>query len=518
MPNHILRFLKFIKSGNDKGIFHWDKLIIQKELGVSKGKTDSIIKQCKSEGLVLILSKSGILNFEISENGKKYILENKEEVFRIKYVPYITIILAVLGIIGFKTCSDVTPSSPSNSQNTFRNSDSVTYSEDKCDRPAFKNDTGYTFKLLITKYPEYNKMPIGKILKNRYATIKEVELPNIEIKYCSNYQVNVDSAKYYQAINNCDFLIYGNYIQKGESYSTNQINFNFVLDKSYDIGIANIALDEKYVDINSIEDIRQGKGQEKYDYIVYFVGGLAYYKQNNYEKAVNFFKKSLSFNATGIANYYLSLCFFQWKDYSNSLKYINLSISLDPRNDKYLDRKKLIVQLQQMSSNLTTRSDNPNMGYLYYIQKKYDSSILYLEQKIIKDSMSAIPYYYLARSYRERASLRNDFPSNYFRRYFWALNKSIRLIKKNPNVSDQYQLFSLILEENSVVDYFVRNDITEEIRLKIKTASQDLLNTNFEKLVTDIQELKSFQLDVDTKWYTDGFAFLFSGELHYLID
>jgi protein O-mannosyl-transferase len=140
--------------------------------------------------------------------------------------------------------------------------------------------------------------------------------------------------------------------------------------------------------------------------------GLVYYREGNYQKAENYFKKSLKegpYYAKAYNN--LGLLYCQKEDWDKGIEYFNKALLLDPNLIKahsnlglaYVEKKKLDKAIksykQIIEVNPYLAESYSNLGQAYLIKKEYQKAISYFKKALNLNPHLAEVYSNLGKAY-----------------------------------------------------------------------------------------------------------------------
>lgn len=193
------------------------------------------------------------------------------------------------------------------------------------------------YKILILPFKQecsFNgkSFDIGYVLKERLDLLNKTDSLAVNIIYLNDYEDinNLNEVKLDSILNvhKANYLLYGNYsLKECESDSSDKLCFKYFLKKDLAPRI-NIDSSHNFDMINfpGLDTIRNGFGQEKLDFIIYWVSGYKFYASGNYNKSLEHWLKASKYNANNqVLNEHIATCYYHLKDYHQTIKYLDLN-------------------------------------------------------------------------------------------------------------------------------------------------------------------------------------------------
>lgn len=174
--------------------------------------------------------------------------------------------------------------------------------------------------------------------------------------------------------------------------------------------------------------------------------GLVYYREGNYQKAENYFKKSLQqgpYYAKAYNN--LGLLYCQRGDWDRGIEYFNKALFLDPNLIKaysnlglaYVEKKELDKAIesykQVIKVNPYLAESYSNLGQAYLIKNEYQKAIDYFKKALNLNPHLAKVYSNLGKAYWFKADVYRA-----IEHYNKALELNYRLDKTHANLGQAY--------------------------------------------------------------------------------
>ncbi len=187
------------------------------------------------------------------------------------------------------------------------------------------------------------------------------------------------------------------------------------------------------------------------DYWAYYFTGVYYKENKDYNSAISYFVKSVNSKPTLTQCYLeIALCYFELKNWQQTLTYLNQYIKINPQDDlAYSLRAKTYMNMQNYDSALSdvlTASAMDNSAEnrfleckILYMSKKYSQALKKLLE--LEDELQTAEIYkYIGLCYARTGDLTNALMN---------LDKSIILFEDDKTVNDEYNSIKSRIENGT---------------------------------------------------------------------
>lgn len=237
-------------------------------------------------------------------------------------------------------------------------------------KPLF-DSTDNRFKVIIMPFDkecEYlnTTYDIGKVIARRLQELNLKDTLNLDIRYLgdsislSNF--TSEKADSILKFHHGNQIIYGYYSLKScEGGNSDKVCFNYRTNGIYASSIKRISkLDYKMVEVDGLESLRKGSGQEDIEYVIYSIAALVKINYRQYDQAISKYQKIKNYEDNEELLFQIGSCYISLGDDFNGIKVFEKIIQKNPYHENALK----------------------TLGFVYYINEKYDKALEYLHRAI----------------------------------------------------------------------------------------------------------------------------------------
>ncbi len=199
------------------------------------------------------------------------------------------------------------------------------------------------FKILVLpfdkecSYQGMSPQDIGKVISKRLEELNHKDTLNLIARFYDDsinlVNFTIQKADSVMKYHHADQIIYGSYSSKQcEGGTSDKICFNYLTDTSkLKILAKPDKVDYNMIDMPSLEALRNGKGQEDIDYVIYTIAGVSSLEKTP-RKALRLFRQITHFEIKYEIQNYLAFCYLGINDINNAEEAITKSLKISPSN------------------------------------------------------------------------------------------------------------------------------------------------------------------------------------------